>query len=31
LSSAVAGDPQKAAKQAAANATQDWDAWLDGE
>lgn len=31
LSSAVAGDPQKAAKQAAANNTQDWDSWLDGE
>lgn len=28
LSSAVAGDPQKAAKQAAANATQDWDSWF---
>ena len=30
LATALSGDPEKAKKQATANATQDWDAWLDG-
>lgn len=31
LSAAMSSDPEKAKKQAASNATQDWDSWLDGQ
>lgn len=31
LSAAMSTDPDKARKQATANATQDWDSWLDGQ